>query len=55
MTWLRESGLINVHNVNHSITHYTLTDIGRLRAILYSKDIDVDKKYKIYDQEITWF
>lgn len=50
--FLQGSGLINVNNYNHGHTFYTLTDLGRMQAILYSFHADIDRKYKLFNEKI---
>lgn len=51
--YLEDCNLININIFNHNRTHYTLTDLGRMQAILYSFNADIDRKYKLFNEKIS--
>lgn len=54
MSYLEANDLINVIKHNHAKTFYTLTDFGRLMALLWIKRSDCPKEYVFLDRKIHY-
>lgn len=54
MCFLERSGFVNICNINHKNTYYTLTDYGELFARLCCHFLDNDEKYLILREKIVW-